>query len=176
MLRPAPTLMLSMLALSFTTQARAEDRHERHEEKREVRQEVRRDVRQDVRHDEHLPPRPPAPTWRAHPPGVRPNYAPVRPHAVRVLRPHVAAYGQHPWRHWTHVEFVRPAYYWEWNLIHNVSCVAEDSYGDQYPVSESTFAGFGLDNMTAVEDDALDRCYAESNGDPNCFLISCSHY
>ena len=38
------------------------------------------------------------------------------------------------------------------------------------------FAGFGLVNMTAVEDDALDRCYEESGGDPSCYLATCSHY
>ena len=85
-------------------------------------------------------------------------------------------YGEHPWRHWGHPEFVRPVYYWDWGVIHNVTCIAEDSYGDQYPVTESTFAGFGLMNMTAVEDDALDRCYEESGGDQGCYLATCSHY
>jgi hypothetical protein len=85
-------------------------------------------------------------------------------------------YGEHPWRHWGHVEFARPIYYWDWAIIRSVTCVAEDSYGDQYPVTESTFSGFGLINMTAVEDDALDRCYEESGGDPSCTLTTCSHY
>jgi hypothetical protein len=88
----------------------------------------------------------------------------------------VIAYGGHTWNHWQHPEFARPAYYWDWSLVHTVSCTAEDSYGDQYPVSESAFAGFGLANMTAVEDDALDRCYSESGSDPSCYLLTCAHF
>ena len=53
-------------------------------------------------------------------------------------------WGAHPWRHWEHPEFARPVYYWNWGEVHNVSCTAEDSYGDQYPVSVSTWSGFGL--------------------------------
>jgi hypothetical protein len=100
----------------------------------------------------------------------------VRPHSIRVLQPSVVKYGGHQWRHWEHPEFFRPVYYWNWAVIRNVTCIAEDSYGDQYPVTEATFSGFGLDNMTAVEDDALDRCSAESGGDPNCYLATCSHF
>ncbi|HTA21685.1 MAG TPA: hypothetical protein VK989_20470 [Polyangia bacterium] len=165
------------LALSLVTQlslvARAEDH-------REDRREEHHEVRHEERHDERLPPRAAAPDWRAHPPGAHPpgaGYHPgYHPHAVRVLRPRAFRYGEHPYRHWGHPEFVRPAYYWDWRLVHSVSCTAEDSYGDQYPVTESTFAGFGLGNMTAVEDDALDRCYDESGGDPSCYLATCSHF
>jgi hypothetical protein len=57
-----------------------------------------------------------------------------------------------------------------------VTCIAEDSYGDQYPVTETTFAGFGLVNMTTVEDDALDRCAEESGGDQSCYLATCSYF
>jgi hypothetical protein len=31
-------------------------------------------------------------------------------------------------------------------------------------------------NMTAVEDDTLDRRYAESGQDPSCVLLSCSRF
>ena len=92
------------------------------------------------------------------------------------MRPSVPRYGAHPWRRWEHPEFARPIYYWDWNAIHSVTCTAEDSYGDQYPVTEETFSGFGLAHMTAVEDDALDRCYQESGGDPSCYLVTCSHF
>jgi hypothetical protein len=122
------------------------------------------------------PPRAAPPKFQAHPPGVHPHGPMVRPHQVRVMRPTVAHYGAHPFRHWEHPEFARPVYYWDWNVIHTVSCTAEDSYGDQYPVTEETFAGFGLAHMTAVEDDALDRCYQESGGDPSCYLATCSHF
>jgi hypothetical protein len=30
--------------------------------------------------------------------------------------------------------------------------------------------------MSAVEDDALDRCYEESGGDQSCFIATCSHF
>jgi hypothetical protein len=160
--------------------ARAEDHHPPREERHEERHQERREEHREVRHEEKLPPRAPAPTWRGHAPGVHPtgpSYHPAyHPHAVRVLRPHTMRYGEHPWRHWGHAEFVRPVYYWDWALIHSISCTAEDSYGDQYPVTETTVPGFGLANMTAVEDDALDRCYEESGGDQSCYLATCSHF
>ncbi len=123
-----------------------------------------------------MAPRAAPPRFVAHPPGAHPHGPIVRPHQVRILGPKVVKYGGHEWRHWEHPEFARPAYYWEWNAIHQVTCVAEDSYGDQYPVTESTFAGFGLVNMTGIEDDALDRCNAESGGDQSCYLATCSHF
>jgi hypothetical protein len=123
------------------------------------------------------PPRAVAPTWKAHPPGAHPHGPIVRPHQVRVLAPKVYVHGAHDgWRHWEHPEFLRPYYYWNWTLVHQVSCTAEDSYGDQYPVTETTGPGWGLENMTAVEDDALDRCYSESGSDESCYLVNCSHF
>ena len=41
---------------------------------------------------------------------------------------------------------------------------------------EHSQASASAQNMTSVEDDALDRCYEESGGDPNCYLATCSHY
>ncbi len=161
--------LLSVTWLTGLSTARAADRHEPphagpHEEGRP--------------HEEARPrpPRPAPPKFQPHPNGIHPHGPMVRPHAVRVLKPTVARFGAHPFRHWEHPEFARPAYYWDWALIHQISCIAEDSYGDQYPVTEDTFAGFGLVDMTAVEDDALDRCYQESGGDPSCYLASCSHF
>lgn len=116
------------------------------------------------------------PRFQPHPPGTHPRGATVHAHPMRVLAPRTVKYGSHAFRHWEHPEFARPAYYWEWSAIHSVSCTAEDSYGDQYPVTESTFAGFGMNNMTGIEDDALDRCYQESGGDQSCYLATCSHY
>jgi hypothetical protein len=107
---------------------------------------------------------------------MHPHGATVHPHAIRVMRPHIAKYGVHPWHHWAHPEFVRPVYYWDWTHIRQITCVAEDSYGDQYPVTEETFKGFGLLHMSTVEDDALDRCYEESGNDQSCFLATCSHF
>jgi hypothetical protein len=92
------------------------------------------------------------------------------------MSPTVVKYGGHQWRHWAHPEFSRPVYYWNCAIIQNVTCIAEDSYGDQYPVTETTFSGFGLVNMTTVEDDALDRCAEESGGDLSCYLATCSYF
>jgi hypothetical protein len=126
-----------------------------------------------VRNTEH---RQEAPRWQPHPGGVHPQGPKVRPHTVRVLRPQAVHYGAHPWRHWQHPVFARPVYYWDWPVVRQVTCIAEDSYGDQYPVTEETWRGFALNNMTDVEDDALDRCYQESGGDPSCYLATCSHF
>ncbi len=124
-----------------------------------------------------VPPRPAPARWQPHPVGIHPHGPIVRPHPLRVLAPKVVVYGNHhTWKHWEHPEFARPAYYWEWAAIKHVTCIAEDSYGDQYPVTEATFAGFALANMTAIEDDALDRCNTESGGDESCYLASCSHF
>src|SRR5579884_2764210 len=121
-----------------------------------------------------MPPRAEPPRWQPHPPGVHPHGPIVRQHPVRVLRPTIVVRDQRrPWRHWEHPEFSRPVYYWDWSLVHQVTCVAEDSYGDQYPVTATTWPGFGLGNMTALEDDALDRCYNESGNDPSCYLATC---
>jgi hypothetical protein len=121
-------------------------------------------------------PRVAAPRFQPHTAGIHPRGATVRPHATRVLAPRVVAHGSSSWSHWSHPSFVRPVYYWDWAVIRSVSCVAEDSYGDQYPVTEAEGSGFGLSGMTSVEDSALDRCYSESGQDGSCYLASCSHY
>jgi hypothetical protein len=127
-------------------------------------------------HNHGTPPRAEPPKFQPHPAGVHPHGPMVRAHSVRVLAPRTLGRGEHAWGHWAHPEFYRPVYYWDWAAVRGVTCVAEDSYGDQYPVSESTFQGFGLIHMTNIEDDALDRCYAESNGDGSCYLATCTHY
>ncbi len=118
----------------------------------------------------------PAPKFVAHAPGAHPHGRVVPAHSVRVLAPRVIVHGHGEFRHWAHPEFARPVYYWDWGSIHQVSCIAEDSYGDQYPVTENTSPGWGMNNMTSVEDDALDRCYQESGNDQNCYLATCSHF
>jgi hypothetical protein len=127
--------------------------------------------------DEHgrMAPRPPPRPFQAHPPGTHPHGPMVRQHPVRVLAPTAVVHGHAGWAHWEHPEFARPSYYWNWAAVHNVSCIAEDSYGDQYPVSEAWAPGSTLANMTDVEDDALDRCYSESGQDTTCFLATCTH-
>jgi hypothetical protein len=120
-------------------------------------------------------PRQAAPAFQAHPAGAHPRGATVPRHQLRVLQPRAVDHGRTGWAHWDHPEFARPNYYWSWAGVHNVTCIAEDSYGDQYPVSEAAPPGFGLANMTDVEDDALDRCYSESGQDSTCVLASCTH-
>ncbi|HXU69657.1 MAG TPA: hypothetical protein VN947_10020 [Polyangia bacterium] len=163
------------IAASLTTAvgmplALAQHHEERHEEHHEAQHEEHRDER-------HYAPRPEPPRYVGHQPGYHPPH-PVVVHRnpVRVMAPKVIRWGAHPWRHWEHPEFARPVYYWNWGEVHNVSCTAEDSDGDQYPVSVSTWSGFGLQNMSSVEDDALDRCYAETQGDQSCYVATCTHY
>lgn len=116
-----------------------------------------------------------APPFQPHAGGVHPKGATVHPHQVRVLAPKVVVHGRTGFTHWNHPEFARPAYYWDWGHVRTITCVAEDSYGDQYPVSEQAGPGFGAASMTAIEDDALDRCYSESGQDTTCVLASCTH-
>src|SRR5262245_42741562 len=120
------------------------DEHERRGEER------RAEERRDMRHEEHPAPRarPEPPKFQPHPRGIHPRGATVHPHAVRVMKPHIAKFGVHPWHHWGHPEFVRPVYYWDWGHIRQVTCIAEDSYGDQYPVTEEVMRGFGLVQMS----------------------------
>jgi len=160
-------MMISTLSLGVNALAHAEGRGE-------GRTEARGGGRAEAR--PNLPPRQAPERFQAHPPGAHPHGPIVRAHSTRVLSPMVIKYGGHQWRHWAHPEFSRPVYYWDWTAIRNVTCVAEDSYGDQYPVTEEAFSGFGLVNMTAVEDDALDRCAAESGGDPTCYLSTCTNF
>ena len=160
-----PTAIVVLFAAAFLlhTAARAEERRE--------------PERQQHGGERHAPVRrQPAPKFQGHPPGVHPHGPVVRQHPVRVLAPRVVVRGHPAWPRWEHPEFARPVYYWDWSVIHSVSCTAEDSYGDQYPVTENVGPGFGLANMTDVEDDALDRCYAESGQDDTCYLATCTHY
>ena len=178
----APVLAVSVTAVCLQFRLAWADEHEHRGEEHRAEEhrgeEHRAEEHREMRHDEHRtpPPRPEPPRYQPHPRGIHPRGATVHPHAIRVMRPHIAKYGVHPWHHWAHPEFVRPIYYWDWPRIRQVTCVAEDSYGDQYPVTEETFKGFGLINMSQVEDDALDRCYEESGNDASCFIATCSHF
>jgi hypothetical protein len=158
-------ITLSATLLQVYSAAQAEERKGEH-----------REERREDRGRAAPPPRSAAPRFEAHPPGTHPHGAIVRPHPIRILSPRVVKHGEHQWRHWDHSEFARPVYYWNWAVIRSITCIAEDSYGDQYPVTEETFSGFGLTHMTAVEVEALDRCYAESGGDQSCYLATCSHF
>jgi hypothetical protein len=161
-------LAIAVLIVSLHASSRA--RAQGHEERGEHREQ---------KGGERVVPPPPRiapPRFQPHPPGAHPHGAIVRQHPVRVLRPKVITRGEHPWRHWEHPEFSRPAYYWDWAAVRSVTCIAEDSYGDQYPVTQTAAPGFGMSSMTEIEDQALDRCNSESGGDPSCYLATCSHF
>jgi hypothetical protein len=114
--------------------------------------------------------------FEPHPPGRHERGPEPLLYPARVLAPRFVVHGSYGWGRWEHPAFARPVYYWDWPAVRSVSCIAADSYGDQYPVTETAIRGFGLAHMTAVEDAALDRCYAESGQDSTCYLASCSHF
>lgn len=56
-----------------------------------------------------------------------------------------------------------------------MTCTAEDSVGDLYPVTEDGYVGAEYEGiLDQVEDTALDRCYSESGGDEGCTLVDCT--
>jgi hypothetical protein len=59
-------------------------------------------------------------------------------------------------------------------LAYAASCKSASSPKENI-LSEGAAPGFGLANMTDVEDDALDRCYSESGQDTTCVLAACTH-
>jgi hypothetical protein len=80
-------------------------------------------------------------------------------------------FGPGPGRVWN---FPRPVYNWNWNAVRVVTCVAEDQYGRQYPVTESAYAGPAYEaEMSNIEDQALNTCYQDS-GDESCSLLECT--
>jgi hypothetical protein len=55
-----------------------------------------------------------------------------------------------------------------------VTCTAQDSNGEFYPVTEDGYFGWQYQShMDEIEDAAIDRCYDETNGDTGCHLFSC---
>ncbi len=81
--------------------------------------------------------------------------------------------GYRHWPRWGHPWFARPGYNFDWGRVHLVTCTAEDSYGEQYPVTQEEYGYNFRDGIAEIEDQALDRCYYESNGDQSCQLVSC---
>jgi hypothetical protein len=84
-------------------------------------------------------------------------------------------HGGYYWPHWDRPYWVRPIFYWNWATLHAVTCVSEDSVGDQYTVTEDGYSGLIYQSIVQqVEDASIDRCYAESGNDPGCHLESCT--
>jgi hypothetical protein len=114
--------------------------------------------------------------------GFRPAPHPIVPaphpafHPAHVYNPYVIHRGAFGWARWAPTyEWVRPTYYFEWDRLRVLTCMSEDSYGDQYPVTESGYHGpMFRDQLGAVEDASLSRCYDESGHDPQCRLITCT--
>jgi hypothetical protein len=83
--------------------------------------------------------------------------------------------GNYTWNRWDHPVFARPVYDWDWAVLRLVTCTAEDSEGDLYPVTEDGYIGVVYeDRVSDIEDAALDRCYSETNSDTGCVLLSCT--
>jgi hypothetical protein len=122
----------------------------------------------------------PAPIAGPRPEPGRPDpvrTTPVRPEPGRGINrgPISIGRGNAPWPTWNHPVFNRPVYNWNWNALRVVTCTAEDSYGDQYPVTQDAYAGLQYQaQLPSIEDAALDRCYDESNGDSTCSLVDCT--
>jgi hypothetical protein len=56
-----------------------------------------------------------------------------------------------------------------------VTCSAEDSAGNIFPVTEDEYAGIAYQaEMPSIEDAALDMCYDNSGGDTSCYLVGCN--
>ncbi len=83
--------------------------------------------------------------------------------------------GVYPWPRWDHPYFPRPVYGWNWYELRSVTCTAEDSVGDLFPVTEDGYIGEAYQSqLDNIEDAAIDRCYSETNGDPACHLLDCA--
>jgi hypothetical protein len=69
---------------------------------------------------------------------------------------------------------VRPIYGWDWPRVRMVTCTAGNSLGELFPVTEDAYWGYAYrDRLDAIEDAAIDRCYAETGGDETCALLDC---
>jgi hypothetical protein len=84
--------------------------------------------------------------------------------------------GVYAGRHWDHPYFVRPIFNdWVWDSLRLVTCTAEDSDGDQFPVTENEYTGIEFQaKLPEIEDAALDMCFDETNGDTSCVLVGCT--
>jgi hypothetical protein len=134
---------------------------------------------------EPIGPRPPVIGPRPPVIGPRPPVIGPRPPVVvgprppfggpgRVFAPYPIRQGQYPGPAWNHPFFPRPVYGWNWNQVETVTCTAADSYGNQYPVTESDYVGPAYQaQINNIEDAALDMCFNES-GDQGCHFEGCN--
>ena len=124
-------------------------------------------------HGGYHPPRPgvhPRPGHGGyHPP--RPGVYP-RPGHIR-YNPYPIRRGVRPWPRWYHHRRYE-TYPFYWATVRAVTCTAADSWGNQYPVTETEYWGYNYQTyLPQIQDAALDRCYYESGGDPSCSIIGC---
>jgi hypothetical protein len=117
--------------------------------------------------------------WRpgfGYHPGFEPGYGwhdGPRP-GMRFYDPWVVTWGNYPWARWNAPFWERPVYDWNWGGLTLVTCTAADQYGNEFPVTENDFSGWDYQTrMNDIEDQALDRCFAETQ-DPSCHFLSCT--
>ena len=91
-------------------------------------------------------------------------------------QPYTVHHGKSRWRHWNHPGFQRPDYNnWDWEHTDKVRCSAVDSKGKIYVVIEDGYRGKEYKTViVTVEDQALDRCHADSRGDEKCRFQDCN--
>ena len=83
--------------------------------------------------------------------------------------------GYRQWPHWDRPFFARPDFDFNWAQLRLVTCIATDSNGDEFPITEDEFWGYNyMERLTSIEDQAIDRCFAETNGDTGCALLTCN--
>ncbi len=114
----------------------------------------------------------PHPGWGNHPGwGGGPAYGPGPGWHTNPFPVH---WGYNHWQRWNHPHFERPAFEFEWHRLSSVTCAAQDSYGNAYPITVNEFYGWAYrERMEQIEDLALDRCFQESGGNPYCSLEGC---
>ena len=89
--------------------------------------------------------------------------------------PYTTHRGLHPWKHWSHPEFSRPKFNWQWEKVRKVRCTSKDSHGKSYQIIEDGYRGREFEgNLEKIEDAVMDRCYSNSHHDNGCHLHDCT--
>jgi hypothetical protein len=91
-------------------------------------------------------------------------------------QPYVTHRGAKPWHHWAAPAYARPNFTWTSdNNVKSVTCTAADSHGRTYAVTEVEYKGKQYQAvLPQIEDESIDRCYADSSGDQGCRYQDCS--
>lgn len=82
----------------------------------------------------------------------------------RPIYPRAPWYTPNPW----------PVYPWNWPARFSIMCVAQDSYGNYFDVTEFGYTGWDYQTfMSAVIQASVTRCYYSTGGDIGCRLVFC---